>query len=428
MAVKHTDMKKIFTFLTLFCLALFVNGQTTKVLFIGNSYTAVNNLPQTVADIALSKGDSLAYDMSTPGGYTFNLHTSYSTTLSKINSQPWDYVVLQEQSQLPSFDPAQVATAVYPYARSLDSLILLNDSCTETVFYMTWGRQNGDLSNCAVYPPVCTYVGMQQRLRDSYLQMAISNHSSVSPVGVAWKHVRDNYPGINLYQADESHPSVYGTYLAACVFYSTLFHKSAVGSGFLLPGISASDGLILQTIGSSTVLDSVGMWQGNGDIPSAGYTYIASGNTIQFNNTSLNSSIFNWDFGDGSVSGQTDPLHTYTANGQFIVNLLSSNDCFSVSVYDTITITAADIPKAYEYSVDIYPNPVLCDLFIDFKNSVFEKIKLELYNSNGQVVLENEYDRVSSIRENLKSITPGLYFVALFSDGKRFFKQKIIIK
>ena len=110
------------------------------------------------------------------------------------------------------------------------------------------------------------------------------------------------------------------------------------------------------------------------------------------------------------------------------MNLLSSNDCFSVSVYDTITITAADIPKAYEYSVDIYPNPVLCDLFIDFKNSVFEKIKLELYNSNGQVVLENEYDRVSSIRENLKSITPGLYFVALFSDGKRFFKQKIIIK
>src|SRR3989344_7408694 len=120
----------------LFCiLILFIASnccsQNFKVLFIGNSYTYVNNLPQVLADIANAMGDTLTHDSSTPGGYTLNLHTSNATTLSKINAQTWDFVVLQEQSQLPSFDSAQVSIDVYPYARQLDSLISVNDSCTE---------------------------------------------------------------------------------------------------------------------------------------------------------------------------------------------------------------------------------------------------------------------------------------------------------
>ena len=68
--------------------------QTKEVLFVGNSYTFYNNLPQLVADIALSLGDTLIHDSSTPGGATFNAHSSNSQTLSKISQQQWDYVVL----------------------------------------------------------------------------------------------------------------------------------------------------------------------------------------------------------------------------------------------------------------------------------------------------------------------------------------------
>ncbi len=422
-------MKNSFCLIVLFCTAFIVNGQTTNVLFIGNSYTFVNNLPQTLADIALSKGDSLVYDMNTPGGYTFNLHTTNTTTLSKINSQPWDFVVLQEQSQLPSFDPIQVATDVFPFARHLDSLILENDSCTETVFYMTWGRKNGDLSNCSVYPPVCTYSGMQQRLRESYLEMAQNNHASVSPVGIAWKYIVDNYPAINLYQTDESHPSVHGTYLAACVFYSTLFHKSAIGSSYLLPGISPSDGLILQTIGSLTVLDSLSMWQSNGDIPIADFSFLASGNIVQFNNASQNATAYNWDFGDGSVSMQSDPQHVYGSNGQYIVTLTSSTLCSSISIVDTITITTADIHgNGTKFYIDIYPNPIENELFVDFNNYIFENIELELYNSNGQLILKTKHEASSSLRENFECVAPGLYLVVLYTDGNRILNKKIIVK
>ncbi|MBQ4475017.1 MAG: T9SS type A sorting domain-containing protein, partial [Bacteroidales bacterium] len=118
-------------------------------------------------------------------------------------------------------------TECYPFAKQLCDSIRANDSCTQILFFMTWGRENGDQSNCANYEPLCTYDGMQQRLRESYVQMADDNNAIVVPVGLAWKYVRDHYPEINLYQSDGSHPSVEGTYLAALTFRSFLYYGEA---------------------------------------------------------------------------------------------------------------------------------------------------------------------------------------------------------
>ena len=145
-------------------------GQTTlkpkkiSVLFIGNSYTAVNNLPQLVKDIALANNDTLIFDSNTPGGYTFNQHFNDINTKSKINSTAWDYVVVQAQSQEPSFSPSQVMQQTYPYAKKLDSLIKLNNLCTTTIFYETWGRKFGDASNCGNYPPVLYVHGYAKQI------------------------------------------------------------------------------------------------------------------------------------------------------------------------------------------------------------------------------------------------------------------------
>jgi hypothetical protein len=129
-------------------------------------------------------------------------------------------VVLQEQSEMPSFPPAEVDTEVYPYAHALDSMIHANDSCTQTMFLMTWGHANGDPLNCASYPVICTYAGMQQRLHDSYMEMTQLNHAIVAPVGVAWREMIDSFaPGIWLYITDSSHPNIYGSFLEASVVY-----------------------------------------------------------------------------------------------------------------------------------------------------------------------------------------------------------------
>ena len=207
--------------------------QIKKVLFIGNSYTYVNDLPALLSNVAQSAGDSVIYDSNCIGGSTLQLHSTNSTTLQKIAQGNFDFVVLQEQSQLPSFPLSQVQTSVYPYAITLDSLINVANSCTETVFYMTWGRKNGDASNCPNWPPVCTYSGMDSLLRLRYMQMANNNNAIISPVGAVWRHIRNNYPNIELYNADESHPSLEGSYAAACTFYSILFRKNPSQISFI---------------------------------------------------------------------------------------------------------------------------------------------------------------------------------------------------
>ena len=183
-----------------------------KVLFLGNSYTYVNNLPQLIHDIALANGDTLVFDSNCPGGHTFNNHFNNATSISKINSQAWDNVILQAQSQEPSFSPAQVEAQTLPYAIKLDSIIQHNNNCTETVFYETWGRKNGDASNCGSYPPICTYLGMQDRLRASYKLFADTTKSVMAPAGEAWRKSIALNPSLELYSSDQSHPSLERSY------------------------------------------------------------------------------------------------------------------------------------------------------------------------------------------------------------------------
>lgn len=115
-------MKKFYVLIILGWLGMVYSfgQQTKKVLFIGNSYTASNNLPLLIDQMANSTGDDLIYDSNTPGGYTLKQHSSNATTLSKINQGNWDYVVLQDQSQYPSLSDNFVETNVYPYAEALN--------------------------------------------------------------------------------------------------------------------------------------------------------------------------------------------------------------------------------------------------------------------------------------------------------------------
>ena len=144
--------KTLFTIALLFGTAVACCAQQARnVLFIGNSYTQVNNLPAMVAAIAESMGDRMTYQSNTPGGCTFSQHCT-NQSMQLIRSGEWDAVVLQEQSQLPSFPQSQVETEVFPYAKRLVDSIYANNPCCEPMFYMTWGRKNGDGQNAAEFP------------------------------------------------------------------------------------------------------------------------------------------------------------------------------------------------------------------------------------------------------------------------------------
>ena len=327
-------MKKLFLFL--FFAPTILLAQSLDVLFIGNSYTNANNLPQMVSELALSFGDTLNFESSIAGGATFSSHSTNINTLNKISQNPWDYVVLQAQSQEPSFSPNQVSNDVFPYAQILIDSIESNSICTEPIFFMTWGRKYGDQQNCQFYPPICTYLGMQQRLRQSYLDMTINHNATCSPVGICWKESIAQDSTLNLFSSDNSHPSIYGSYLAACTFYSTIFKKPSIGSDYIPNGIDTSTAIFLQTIASNTVLDSLGVW----NIFNADFNNIIIGDSVIFTNTSSNYENVFWDFGDGYSSTIGSPNHTYSNTGNYDVTLVIStnNGCLSDTLTTTLTI------------------------------------------------------------------------------------------
>ena len=222
------------------------------VLFVGNSYTLYNELPVAFARVARSVGVPCAVDMVAPGSFTFERHSRYPATQQKIQARAWDFVVLQEQSQRAAFDESQVAREVIPAATALDSLIHESSPRTRTVFFETWGRRDGDPDNCKPVPRVCTYAGMQARLTDTYADLGRRTGAIVAPVGSAWAIVRRSHPEVNLYVADGSHPSLQGTYLAACVFVAALFGKSPVGATALQ--IAPSEAAVLQQAAEQVVL------------------------------------------------------------------------------------------------------------------------------------------------------------------------------
>lgn len=89
--------------------------------------------------------------------------------------------------------------------------------------------------------------------------MAEDNHTLVSPVGYVWHNIRDNHPEIELYQSDESHPSLAGSYAAACTFYSILFEKNPDNITFN-PGIDDQMANIIRNTTKNLVYDSLSKW------------------------------------------------------------------------------------------------------------------------------------------------------------------------
>ena len=72
-----------------------------KVLFIGNSFTARNNLPDLIAQLAAARGKTIQHRLISTGGASLRKHWNAGEALKAIIEGHYDYVVLQEQSTQP---------------------------------------------------------------------------------------------------------------------------------------------------------------------------------------------------------------------------------------------------------------------------------------------------------------------------------------
>lgn len=252
-------MRKVFVFIAL--LGIFSNAEAQKiekVLFVGNSYTGFHNLANLTREVAMIHGDTFEATDRSPGGFTFKNHTQSQDFFIQLREGNFDAIVLQEQSQLPSFPLSQVESDCFPFAKQIVDSIRAINSKTKIAFYMTWGRQNGDAQNCPNWPPVCTFGGMNNLLRERYISMAQQNSCRVAPVGAVWRDLRDS-TNINLYEPDGSHPSPEGSLTAAMVIYATLFDKPVKNNFSLMPYNATNIAQIANTA-NFIVQDSALLW------------------------------------------------------------------------------------------------------------------------------------------------------------------------
>lgn len=209
------------------------NGSVLKVLFIGNSYTYVNNVPSLFKDLACDAGFNIQVTSATKGDYRFLNHATDSATLNAIDSRQWDFVILQNHSLAPSFRPAEVATTSLPHAVTLTNAISVNSPTTQIIYYVTQGRELGDVLNCPNYPLVCTYAGHTAAIITGYGIYQNSTGGQLALAGSAWKMVVDDtnapFDSGDLWASDNSHSELLGSYLTTCVLFATVLNQSPLG-------------------------------------------------------------------------------------------------------------------------------------------------------------------------------------------------------
>lgn len=239
-------IRRVFLLLLL-CATAFAQtpSKPTRVLFIGNSYTYFNNLPEVFAKMVdASHLKKVEYAMQAPGGWRLQDHWDHGQARQAIQSKKWDYVVLQDQSQLGDdhvIDGKPRITTdenFYPAASEMAKAVLAAGGMP--VFYLTWAKK-------AVPQD-------QAMLDNAYFRVAKETKSVVAPVGVAWADVRTKAPSLELYIEDGSHPSAAGTYLAACVLYATIIGRSPIGLPAKISGTPVNLDTALPIVGKTALL------------------------------------------------------------------------------------------------------------------------------------------------------------------------------
>lgn len=441
--MSHSNKALILTITALLLSTIAIQAQDRKrVLFVGNSYIYTNDLPGMIANMAASMGDELQHTSNTPGGCTFQQHcTNHSMAL--IQQGGWDAVILQEQSQYPSFPQSQVEAEVFPYAAQLVSAIYAASPCAEPMFFMTWGRRDGDQQNAQYFPILGTYEGMDSMLYERYMYMAEANDASVSPVGRVWRKIRSEHPEIELYASDGSHPSLAGTYAAACTIFAMLFHHDPAELTYN-GNLNAATARIIRSAASEVV------WSAESSMPQSQWmrpypysnsivgnsdTNIWTSDTVQFLNLSTHADSLLWDFGDGTTLVTSNDInnvtHTYSDSGAFTVTLVAARHCMydttaleifiHLSDIDTTTPTDTTIidpigildpqqtynSKAYQFSIF----PSVTSGVITVISTSSEPIDVIILSTKGERVKVNQ--PVNNRQLDLSPLPNGIYLLRL---------------
>lgn len=214
-----------------------------NILFIGNSFTFFNNMPNMVKQMGLSSGYDVNVESITNGGYALIQYVTSGSTatqqvIDKLNEKDWDYVVIQEHSSKPDTNKTEFLYSV----NQLNQLI--TESGAKTILYSTWSYRDGsDKLASTGY----TYTEFYNSLTNAYIEAANTYDTLRAPVGTVFYNLTMEQTSTNLLNNnDDFHPNVAGSYVAAYTFYTMIFGEDS-NNDYLPSGLSANTASILRT-------------------------------------------------------------------------------------------------------------------------------------------------------------------------------------
>jgi hypothetical protein len=215
-----------------------------RVLFVGNSFTFANGMPELVSRLALGDPGApeiFAVQYVAPGG-SLRDAAEERRLVDLLREAPWDAVVLQEQSRLPSRSIEERREDMHPPARVLHGRIAAAGA--RTLLFMTWAYRTGDRAHLLRGD---SFAAMQTRIWQGYTDLATELEAPVAPVGVAWAEAIARDRHLSLWAGDGRHPSPLGSYLAACVLYTSLTGRHASFSDYTA-GLAPSKARLMQDV------------------------------------------------------------------------------------------------------------------------------------------------------------------------------------
>ena len=190
-----------------------------KLLFIGNSHTYYNAMPETVLRLLEATGHKAHVSILTEGGKGLTYHAASPATALNIRCGQYDAIIAQDKSS--GFDPSAFKDGAKAIKQMPDR------ASTPLVLYMPWVSK--------------TKRANQQIMTDAYQHFCQTNHCLLAPAGeVFFRMLSGDGPDL-LYHEDGNHASPIGSYLAAVtIFYTVTGRKRIINVEDMAdPGIAA---------------------------------------------------------------------------------------------------------------------------------------------------------------------------------------------
>ena len=225
-----------------------------KILFVGNSLTFWNDMPDMLRRLAREAGRKVYIEDASEPAASLEQHSLSTTTRQRINEYNWDYVILQEGSARIAFPSTQ--PELYPQYETLKEFIWQCYPLSKVVLFLDWSPVDGIR---LIDGQQLSFSEFQQLLHDGTRFLAYRFGFMVAPIGWGWRQVYEERPDLVLIGSDTVHPSKTGSYLQACIYFATLFQESPVGLKYR-HDVTASNARYLQEVAAEVVLSDPAHW------------------------------------------------------------------------------------------------------------------------------------------------------------------------